>query len=264
MVEGLPPDDFPTGAVVTGTPREEGATIPSESLVKAVLRAGPLASTHEHRATMCGVLVEAQDGVLQVVATDGLTLCRIRLPEPTTLSGQWIISRLSLPVLSKIFTGPVTVTATPSMVTLASDSRTLDMRTVEGPFPAWRQLISGEKREKIATVDRVALSAALSRVSALGAGVDRVALSWEAGQLTVTATVGDVGSGDDVIESSMEGTDLFRIGFVPSVLSMALGVHDAQRISIAMTNESRAVFIRDADQPDGPALSLALPIKLNH
>lgn len=141
-LRALPIEDFPN------MPEAEGVKVVTEcgSFVDRFLRISTMASSDQVRPVLCAVLMELQDGVLHLTATDSYRLASVSVPTlgPTGESLKRIIPTQMAKALKPFADtpGPLRITIGDTQVSFAMpNGLILTTRTVEGEFPNWRSLI---------------------------------------------------------------------------------------------------------------------------
>ncbi len=207
---------------------------------------------------VAGVLLEARAEGLFLVGTDRHHLLRERIGEAHKAIGQWIIAPASVAVIRKLFEAEdgLAIEGDTTRLCFASDTVSLDLRLVEGPFPKHDMLLS-QKTTSEATVDRMELVTAIKRVGALSPGA-RIALTWGT-QLTVRASDADVGQAEDVVGCTFEG-EPFVVGFNPVLLLHLLTALASDAVSLKMGGPIGATLVTPVG--DTNSVGLVMPVRL--
>jgi len=131
-----------------------------QQMRSAFLGVSPFASTDTCRHIICGVYLHLQEDLLELVATDGRTLAAFELPlgykvekeihaiipaaaVKLLLSPKGLLSKKAVKDakgLLKVTSGE-TYAAGGGLLSLSLDDQTFSIRTVEGNYPKWRQVV---------------------------------------------------------------------------------------------------------------------------
>ena len=197
-----PAEDFPPLPQVS--PDNDGV-INGDALVKALIAVAPYAAREETRPVLNGVYLNTEDG-LEVVATDGFRLAwepvAGRLAIPST-----IIPLKAVAILKHLWerAAEAELSGVEDIAELAFAKRLirvgcdwnylkfsfatvgLTMKTIDGTFPNYRQLIPSETATTVAVFapDMERVIAQVMPVAKKGKGIVR--LCWEEGSLLATA-----------------------------------------------------------------------------
>lgn len=259
---GLSADEFPAAESLTPDIR---TTLDAKAFAAALGRALSQTSQEPSRPVMHGILVEATDRGLFLVATDSYHLSQERLLDTTELRGEWIVPRTAVTPILKLFgeceTIDLAVAAT--RIAFSGAGSTLEVRLIGGPYPKYRQLLAIAPQYE-GVVDRALLIASVKRMRALP-DVQKVVLTWHPKELVITAEHADGGRGEDSIPC-----DLVAVGdreipetgvttaYQPTMLLDGLNAQLASEVVVQITGDrSMIAYIRDAEHKnDGPIVSL--------
>lgn len=185
-------------------------------------------------ASVAGLRLEAEDGVLEVVGTDG----RLLIHRALDWSGEDFAVTLpskAAAVAANGLAGTVTVGITESSVGLSDAERTVVLRTISTPYAKWRVVprLAGDDRFAV-LVERDELAEAVKR-AALLAKSDRdagaVSLTIEPDSIEVTAADATAG-GSEVVDAEGNGSE--TIPFSPAYLTQALAAMESGPIRIGI------------------------------
>lgn len=229
-LQGQSPEDFPEIPVV-----DETRTVVLESqALRTLIRLTAFAAARERmRYALNGVLVRAEGGTIEFVATDGRRLARCTAPTGEGSSGdfQAIVPTKGLQQIEKSLSdGDATVRlAVAGNHLCGRTSRTsVVSRLVEGSFPSYRDVIPQSCRQK-AIIPREGFAAALKRASLVTSrDAQSVRLRFGADGMTVSAQSAD-GSAEETVECDFQGPEE-TVGFNPEFLLEALGVISGETV----------------------------------
>jgi DNA polymerase-3 subunit beta len=206
----LEPADFPEFPHVE---LERTVELPSSRLAQMVSKVYRVTSKDNSRAILQGVQLTVENNTIRLVATDSyrLAVCDTNvatmIDEPFTaiVPGNTFHDVLALPSMAD----EITVGTTDSQVVFSFGNTTFISRRIEGNFPNYRQLISGNSNTKV-TINVQDFAAALKRVSVLATTSPSVRFDVSAADNTMrmTASSPDQGESSEVIDVEVEGDDV--------------------------------------------------------
>ncbi|MEO8603278.1 MAG: DNA polymerase III subunit beta [bacterium] len=250
---GLDPREFP--AMPEPPPGECSVRISGETLTEMIEHTLFAVSADETRVNLNGIhLEQTPDGRLRMVATDGHRLAMITrpvdhlaLPTPVTLPRKAVVE------LRKVLESgeePVELSVQGGAAHAARGRVQMSMRLVEGEFPDYNQVIPA-KSERHATIDALALHAALRRVSVVSSERTRgIKMHIDSQRLELTTINPDVGEAAEEIDIEYEGEPV-GVGFNGRYLLDVLGVLPSdKRIEIGLNDEVSPGVLRAVGDPD--------------
>lgn len=142
-----------------------------------------------------------------------------------------------------------------------NDSVVIESALIKGNYPDYNRVIPNENPIK-ATIDRLALSKAISRVSQFAeSGVNLIAMQF-GGMMGLTIESKDMAmatSGREVVPCDISKE--ITIGFNADILLSVLSNLEGEQIEIAMSDASRPAVIRSVG--NGNTIALLMPMSLN-
>ena len=244
-------------------------TMQADELAKAIAMCRVFAGNDELRPIMTSVCMDMSGEHLVLAATDGHRLVRKGFPNvKTNKSIQGVVSVKTAALLSA-YQRPVemTVRVNERKTAFIAEGFRLVSTSVEGNYPRYNSVIPQSNPYKV-EVSRSALATALKR--AMVAGNKATALvklglttfMGGEGQINVEARNLDFArSGQDVISCTHNCTGGMNIGFKGTFLAEILATHTTDKVSIELTDPSRAAVLRDIDG-DPDLLTLIMPMML--
>jgi DNA polymerase-3 subunit beta len=161
---GLPKDEFPSFPRVSF---DQAWRAPAKDLHKLIGHVAFAVSTEESRPILNGVLWELRKDRMRMVATNGHRLARMEVPlEGGSTQADLIVPPKALEQIRRLF-GPdevVEIARSENHLGFHAGGTLVFTRLIEGPYPNYEQVIPREN-DRFATVDRVAMAAALRRMS---------------------------------------------------------------------------------------------------
>ncbi|HWP36463.1 MAG TPA: DNA polymerase III subunit beta [Gemmatimonadales bacterium] len=259
---GIPKDEFPRFPPVKF---DKGWKVTSTDLQKLIQHVSFAASTEESRPILNGVLWELRADRMRMVATNGHRLARLEVPvSGGKESAELIVPPKALEQVRRLF-GPkdeIEVSRSENHLGFRSGQTLVFSRLIEGPYPNYEQVIPREN-DRVATVDRQTLSAALRRVGVVASDqTHRVRLAFSAGTLRFSVNTPDLGEAHDEIAVMYEG-DPLEIGFNASYLLEILKYMPTDEVRITFKAPERAATVEPVGWDDSASyLCLVMPLRL--
>ena len=249
-------DDYPTveDAPIAGT------EVDGEALAQAVGQVAVAASGDAARPILTGVLFEARDDGVRLVATDSYRLAVRDLPG-VGIEGSGLIPARGLREL------PRTIGSTKVQVDLAgregvfgSDRGTLRLRMIEGTFPKYQSLLPEAYPNKV-VVAKDGLLEALARVSLVAEDHIPVRLRLSDGGVELTVSRQDVGGEAEHLAGSYSGSDEeVLIAFNPRYLTDGVNAIAGDQVEIEVIDGLKPSVLRSPDDSD--FLYLLMPVRV--
>jgi DNA polymerase-3 subunit beta len=252
-VVGLDPREFPA----MPEPPADGASVRvgGDTLTQMIEYTLFAVSGDETRVNLNGIHVEATpEGRLRFVATDGHRLALVtRGVDHLALPAAVTIPRKAVLELRKVLeTGedPIELTIQGGVAHASRGRVQMSMRLVEGEFPDYNQVIP-KKSERHATIDAVALHAALRRVSVVSSERTRgVRLQLDGQKLELTTINPDVGEAAEEIDIEYDGSPV-GVGFNARYLIDVLQVLPSDKpIELGLNDEVSPGVLRSVGDSD--------------
>lgn len=271
--------EFPSLEFVDSAAARALGTLTAGALVDALRRVMHAASREASRPILNGILVHGREDGLFVVAIDGARLASVRLAATAPFRDEVILPPAAVPALKALFAASdeIELAADHGHLSVVSASGTAArFRLIEGPFPNYRQVIptragGSNTLTREAIVNRLALRSAVQQLAALGdAGVQFARLAFTGTDVTVSASVNDVGAITQVLPAScgpLVGVDApvseaapVKLRFDGRFLADALGFLTGEDVRLEMGHPERTVLLSDAAEPvrDAPRQAFAM------
>lgn len=259
-INGLAAEDFPTLPEVSGS---EELKIPFEVLKKAIGRIIFAVSTEESRFQLNGALLKLNDGVVELVATDGHRLALVENElEGAKVAEGVLVPRKALQELQRFEEdGDLLFRRSEHHLSFGLGSRELICRILEGTFPDYNRVISKEN-DKRAVFDKKSLSQAVQRVALLtGDRARAVRLELGSGNLVITAANPDLGEAMEELACDYDGEEL-KIGMNPDYLVHFLSALDTDRVRLDLKDENTQCIGYPVDGEDKRYLCVIMPMRI--
>src|ERR1051325_5315277 len=160
---GLPREEFPSFPAV----KFDGAWKAAAGVVhKLVGHVAFAASTEESRPILNGVLWELRPDHMRMVATNGHRLAKMDVPAKGGSTADLIVPPKALEQIRRLFAAEeaLEIARSDNHIGFRAGGTLVFSRLIEGPYPNYEQVIPREN-DKVATVDKAAMAAALRRMS---------------------------------------------------------------------------------------------------
>ena len=255
-------EDFPS---LPSPSPESRMSLPAQAFVDTALQVSRSASRDETRPVLTGVLVSASGTELRMVATDSyrLSVKSTKLDSPLEGSIEANVPARALAELARIVQGSelntLSVSLGQNQIVFELDHIVLSSRLIDGQFPNYRQLLpeSVEHELRLSTAE---MADVVRRISLLAQKNAPLRLSFEEGQLTVSAQTPDVGEASEALPVPFSG-ERFEIGFNPEFLRDGLESVESDELVLKLISPLRPGLIESPD--GGEFVYLIMPIRLN-
>jgi DNA polymerase-3 subunit beta len=240
-------------------------TVPAKAFVETVLRVANSASRDETRPVLTGILVSAAERELRMVATDSyrLSVMETQLEQPLPTGFEANIPARALQELARLVQqldgDDLAIGVRQNQIVFQVAGVVLSSRLIDGQFPNYRQLLP-ETYEHELTIAGGELTDVVRRISLLAQKNAPLRLSFQAGELTVSAQTPDIGEARESLPVPFQG-EPFEIGFNPEFLRDGLEGVESGDIVLKLISPLRPGLIQAADDPG--FLYLIMPIRLN-
>ncbi len=244
---------------------ESVVSLPAQAFVSTALKVAGSASRDETRPVLTGILVSASERELRMVATDSyrLSVKETVLEAPLSQPFEVNVPARALQELARVAghaeTGQLEVSVRQNQVLFAIEGVVLSSRLIDGQFPNYRQLLP-ESFEHELRVSSQELTDVVRRISLLAQKNAPLRLSFESGELTVSAQTPDVGEARESLPVNFQGETL-EIGFNPDFLRAGLEAIEEGDVVLKLISPLRPGLIEAADE--SRFQYLIMPIRLN-
>ena len=261
-LRALPAADFPP------FPEAEtsGVKIPADALVKTVEVVARAASKDDMRPVLTGVMVTIREGTLTMVATDSYRLSVKKTPVEGGGDGdlEANIPARALSELSRIITSEqadeVEIVLQSSQAIFRLGGVELNTVLIDGQFPNYRQLLP-ESFEHDVRLNRAEFLEVTRRVGQLAQRNVPLKLSFQPGELTVSASTPDLGDAEESMPVAFDGESM-EIGFNPDYLIDGIDSVTGDEVMLRLISPLRPGLIEAVDGSD--FTYLVMPIRLNN
>ena len=245
QVHGMGVDDFPELPILE---KGEAIELPAEALLEGIKGSLLAASTEEAKQILSGVHLSVSQDALEFAATDGHRLAvvkRVFETETEDLSDLEVtIPAKALRELERMLgtrqSSEVSLNCDRGQIVFEWADQCLTSRTLEGQYPAYRQLIPHQFERQI-TMDRRQLLSALERIAVLADQKNNIVkfnIDSNNQEIALSVNAQDVGSGRELLAAQISGESLdiaFNIKYLMDGIK-ALGTPEIQmQLNAALT-----------------------------
>ena len=257
----LPAEDFPRLPEVEG----DAATLPAGPLAETIDRVARAASRDEVRPILTGVLLQAEESRLTMVATDSyrLSVKHAELDSPVTQALEANVPARAMRELARIVASEaaedVEIAMPRNQIVFRAGEVVLSSRLIEGQFPSWRQLIP-ESFEHEVRLPRGEFLEIARRIGQLAQRNAPLRLAFAEGELTVAAETPDIGDASEAMPAPYSGEPL-EIAFNPQFLVEGVESIETDELAVQISSPLRPGLLRPVGSEDFSYL--VMPIRLN-
>jgi DNA polymerase-3 subunit beta len=248
-------EDYPkiADADTTGGVEVDGA-----ALTQALGQVGVAASGDDARPTLTGVLFEANDGELSLVATDSYRLAIRDFPGAAIDESRLIPYRALRELGRTVGTGKMTVVLGDRDASFITDEGRLTVRIIDATFPNVRQLLpEGSTNRLVVAKDR--LLEAVGRAALVAEDHIPVRLAMHSGGVELSVIRQEVGEATELLEGEYSGEDM-TIAFNTRYLTDGVTAVSDDKVVIETSDPLKPGLLRGAGSED--FRYLLMPVRL--
>ena len=261
-IRTLRAEDFPPFP----EPQDDSAVaLPVDAFVSTALKVANSASRDETRPVLTGILVSASERELRMVATDSY---RLSVKETTLEAALPSGFEVNVParalqelarVAGHVEDEQLRISVRQNQILFELGGVTLSSRLIDGQFPNYRQLLP-ETFEHELRMASAELTEVVRRISLLAQKNAPLRLSFQPGELTISAQTPDIGEALESLPVSFQGEPL-EIGFNPEFLRGGLEAIEEGDVVLKLISPLRPGLIESGDE--SRFRYLIMPIRLN-
>ncbi|MDC0088012.1 DNA polymerase III subunit beta [Akkermansiaceae bacterium] len=256
---GLGEDEFPP------LPKFEEANefkIEQSVLLDAIKKTSYAISTDETRYVLNGIYVSFRGGKMTFVATDGRRLAMVEndLEYPASHETDIIIPSKAVNELQRLLgsDGEVMVRLSGNQISFEINDSIIVSKLIEGNYPNYKQVIPGEKKERV-TINREEFLSTVRRVSLLTSeSSNSVKLTFSKGNIDVQANSKDIGEAKEPVVADYDGEE-FAIAFNPEFLMAPLKNLNEESVYLDLIDGMSPGVVRI----DGTFLYVIMPMRVS-
>lgn len=242
-------------------------TLEASLLCNNISRSIFATANDELRPVMNGIYFDLTENCLSIVASDGHKLVRnnnytVKSEAPAS----FILPKKPCNLLKNVLNkegGDVVIKFDSRNAEIIFDGGVLSCRLIEGRYPNYNSVIPQENPNKM-TIDRKVLISALRRVLPFANGTQLIRLQLDGAHMELRSEDIDFAtSAQEKLACEYEGHSM-SIGFKGSSLTEILNNLDSERVTLQLSDPSRAGIIVPAEQPENEEVTmLIMPMLLN-
>lgn len=248
-------DDYPkvSDADVTDAVQVDGS-----QLVHALAQVGVAASGDDARPTLTGVLFEANEGELRLVATDSYRLA-VRDVGGVTADHATLVPYRALRELSRtVGSGPMQVALGDREASFVTNEGRLTVRVIDATFPNYRQLLPDGHANRL-VVDKDALLEAVGRAALVAEDHIPVRMAMHSGGVELSVIRQEVGEATELLDGEYTGADM-TIAFNTRYLTDGVSAVDGDKVVIETSDPLKPGLLHGADSDE--FRYLLMPVRL--
>lgn len=262
-LKGISASEFPQ---IEYSETGESVTIEINPLLKAVKQTIFATATYDTNNVLSGVLFKINGNNLEMAATDGNRLARVKekIENKEKKDYSVVIPSRTLKEFTGILSGVedkiVSITVKNGQILIKLEDRYITSRLIEGQYPAYEQLIPKNYEIK-AIADKSSLNQAIDRAATMvNERTNIVKMNLNDNKLKLTADTPDFGDSCDEIDVEYTEDEL-NIAFNHKYIQDFLKVVDSDKVKIEL-NGALAGTLFKPDSEDN-FLCLIMPVQVN-
>lgn len=197
-------DDFPT---ISDDISGETVAVDGETLIQALSQVGVAASSDEARPTLTGVLFEAEEDGIRLVATDSYRLAVRDLTGVMTTESRLIPNRALRELARTVGDGKMTLALGEREASFITERGRMTARIIDAIFPNYRQLLPESHPNRL-EVSREGLLEAVGRAALVAEDHIPVRLSMHDGGVELSVVRQEVGEEIEHLEGTYQGEEV--------------------------------------------------------
>jgi len=237
---------------------EETVDVDGGELIGAIAQVGVAASTDEARPTLTGVLFEAIEDGLRLVATDSYRLALRDVPGVATTGSRLVPYRALRELGRTIGDGKMTVGLGEREAVFATERGRMAARIIDASFPNYRQLLPEAYPNRM-VVGREELLEAIGRAALVAEDHIPVRLNLHEGGIGLSVIRQEVGEETEHITAEYSGEEM-TVAFNTRYLTDGVAAVADERVVIETTDPLKPGLIHGAEQ--GDFQYLLMPVRL--
>jgi DNA polymerase III subunit beta len=195
-------------------------------------------SNEETRFYLNGIYMHTVNGKLRVVATDGHRMARHDGEAAPDFTGIIVPKK----TVGLVPPGKVQVELSATKIRITSGDVVMLSKLIEGTFPDYER-VTPKNNDKVLSVDRSALGAALDRVSIIASDRGGKAVKLTVGEGLLIASVTNPDHGEATEEMAVASDLEFEVGYNASYLSEILRVAGGVEVKFAWNDAGSPALI---------------------
>ncbi len=262
---GISADEFPSLTTEEELSNKDSIEIDMNPFVKSIKHTVYAAANYENRNIISGVFCHISDDNIEMAATDGNRLTRIRenVKNKDGKTAKIVIPSKTLQeflrVSSLISEEKVQLLVDNAKIIIKTKGFLIISRLLEGEYPPYKQLIP-QSTEQTAVISRDDLIKSLELVSCMvNDRTSVVKFVFNNGKLLLKAETPDSGASEDIIDAEYEGEEL-TIAFNYKYVLDSVKIMESKNTQVGLGGSLSATIFRPDSEED--YLCLIMPIQI--
>ena len=263
---GISANEFPQ--VEENISEEDSIEIDAKPFTKAIRQVVSAAAGYETNNLLSGVVCEVNKNILEMAATDGNRLARVRevvknnsVDEEKVF--EMLISSKVLAELSKIVvltdSDNIKICKENKKIVITVDKTKVITRLMQGQFPKYNQLIP-QSFPKEAKINKASLTAALERVAVMVSDKSSIVkFEFADNVLKMTGDAPETGNAQDLVDINYTG-EAIAIAFNYKFVLEFLKIVESDEICVQLNTPLSATVL--APNSDEDYIYLVMPVQL--
>ncbi|MDP3011932.1 MAG: DNA polymerase III subunit beta, partial [Candidatus Hydromicrobium sp.] len=230
-----------------------------------VIKAQKAASLDEGRAILTGVLLEIEEGLLSMAATDSYRLSIVKENIDTGRPPTKVVipsKVLDSIVKSEYKDSDIGINIEENQISfyLEGDNKKKNIivsRLLSGKFPEYKQLIPKSLKHNI-VINKEKMLDVVKRISSISQDNIPVKLTIDKGKITVSMSIREIGSSSEDFEVSY-GEERIEIAFNPEFLMDGINIMDEKNIILSIEESLKPILIKSEKNKN--LIYLLMPIR---
>ncbi len=263
---GIPANEFPNVIEKVEETEFKTVVLNKNEFSKAIKQVIFAVSQQETQAVLTGVCFNIEQNILEMAATDGNRLTRVRKEISSTVEENlnFIVPAKTLQEVQRISSlvedENITLKILKSKIIFEFANLTFQSRLIDGLYPKYQQLIP-QSNDKIIVVDRAELINSIERVSVMvNDRTGALRFNFKQGQLEIMADTPEAGRSKDYIDIEYNFDDMLTAFNYKYVLD-GLKNMDSKNIEIQISDVLAASIFKPEDE-NNDYICLIMPIKV--
>ena len=263
---GLPATEFPKVLDDTDTPETKTVVLNKNEFSKAIKQVIFAVSVQETQPVLTGVCFNIENNILELAATDGNRLARIRKEMEKTVDEliNFIVPAKTLAEIQRISSmvedENITLKIQKNKILFEFENSTFQSRLIDGIYPKYQQLIPNANEKKV-IIDRAELINSIERVSVMvNDRTNVMRFNFSQGQLEIMADTPEAGRSKDYIDVEYNFDDMLT-AFNYKYMLDGLKNMDSKNIEIEISDVLAASILKPQDDKSD-YICLIMPVKV--
>ncbi len=263
---GIPAGEFPNVIEKVEETEFKTVVLNKNEFSKAIKQVIFAVSQQETQAVLTGVCFNIEKNTLEMAATDGNRLTRVRKEISSTIEENlnFIVPAKTLQEVQRISSlvddENIMLKILQSKIIFEFANLTFQSRLIDGLYPKYQQLIP-QANDKIIVVDRAELINAIERVSIMvNDRTGALRFNFKQGQLEILADTPEAGRSKDYVDIEYNSDDMLTAFNYKYVLD-GLKNMDSKNIEIQISDVLAASIFKPQDE-NNDYICLIMPIKV--